>query len=308
MYDAWMEEFGGKKVVTYEKAESWVGPDVAYAVREDYEDETSISQRLDSLVANEGATALQAIVIGAWGKVCEGDDSGTIIETLAGFAPRLPELRALFLGDMTYSECELSWINQGDVTPLLRAFPNLREFGVRGGSGLRLSRIDHPHLVSLTIETGGLSRETIRDIFLCQFPALEKLVLLLGESNYGFDGGVEDLQPLMTGKLFPNLKHLGLMNSEIANDIAAVIVNAPVVERLEVLDLSMGNLSSEGVRSLMSLAEQKTLKRLNISHHYASPEEIETLKKALPFELVAAPASDDGDEEDEDWRPILHAE
>ncbi len=31
----------------------------------------------------------------------------------------------------------------------------------------------------------------------------------------------------LAGKVFPKLKYLGLMNSEIANDIAAVVVNAP---------------------------------------------------------------------------------
>ena len=121
---------------------------------------------------------------------------------------------------------------------------------------MSLSRVRHDVLRELAIETGGLPRSVLREIFLCEFPALEHLELLLGEPNYGFDGTVEDLQPLLAGGLFPRLKFLGLMNSTIANDIAAVLVNSPLVGRIEALDLSMGMLDAEGVKSLMGLGPQ----------------------------------------------------
>ena len=53
-------------------------------------------------------------------------------------ADRLTGLTALFLGEMTCEENEISWIQQGDVTPLLRAFPRLEVLRVRGGEGLEL--------------------------------------------------------------------------------------------------------------------------------------------------------------------------
>jgi hypothetical protein len=176
--------------------------------------------------------------------------------------------------------------------------------GVRGGSGLSFSKLAHGGLKELVIQTGGLSRATIREIFLCEFPSLEHLELLFGEENYGFDGGVEDLQPLLAGRLFPKLKYLGLMNSVIANDIAAVLVNAPIAAQVESIDLSLGNLDDEGVRSLLALASHSQLKRLNISHHYASEEVVAALAKALPFVVVA----EDRQEPEDDWRPIAHAE
>jgi hypothetical protein len=121
----------------------------------------------------------------------------------------------LFVGEMTVEECEISWINQSDVSPLLKAFPKLETLRVRGGSGLSFSRMAHQSLRELVVETGGLSRSTIRETFLCDFPALERLQLQLGDGGYGFDGSVEDLQPLLAGKLFPKLEYLGLTNSEI---------------------------------------------------------------------------------------------
>jgi len=132
---------------------------------------------------------------------------------------------------------------------------------IRGGSGLSFSRVRNDSLRELAIETGGLARSVIRELFLCEFPALEHLELLFGEENYGFDGSVEDLQPVFSGQLHPQLRFLGLMNSTIANDIAAVVVNSPIVDRIEVLDLSMGNLDDAGVQSLHGLAGKRNLPR-----------------------------------------------
>jgi len=90
----------------------------------------------------------------------------------------------------------------------------------------------------------------------------------------------------------------------IANDIAAVVVNSPIVERIETLDLSMGNLDDEGVASLTSLAGRTRLKRLNISHHYASEVAVGALAEFLPCEVVA----DDRQDPDDEFRPIVHNE
>src|SRR5690606_20229964 len=109
---------------------------------------------------------------------------------------------------------------------------------------------------------------------------------------YGFDATVEDLQPLLAGSLYPKLKFLGLMNSDIADDIAAVLVNSPIVNRLETIDLSLGTLSDAGVRSLHGLARHDHLKQLNISHHYASEAELASLVEALPFQVVAEDPQD----------------
>jgi hypothetical protein len=296
--------FGNQLVIDFEGAETWKGPISAYRLREEYEDETTIADRLDKLLKQPGVDQLKSLIIGAWSGSCEGTDASEIIAKLVEVAPRLPKLRSLFLGELTYEECEISWIKQSDVSPILEAFPKLEELRIRGGEGLSFSRVQHDSLKSLAIETGGLSRSTLRELFLCEFPALEHLELLLGESNYGFDGTAEDLQPVLSGRLYPRLKFLGLMNSEIANDLAAVVVNSPIVDRIETLDLSMGNLDDAGVRSLRSLADGHNLKRLNISHHYASDEVVQELQELLPCEVVA----DDKQDADDEWRPIVHAE
>jgi hypothetical protein len=304
MYSELLTTFHGKRVVNFEDEDSWQGPDVAYRLREEYEDSVSVAERLDTLLRQDGADRLTGLIIGAWSGACTGDDAAEIVQTLADEAPRLPNLTALFLGEMTYEECEISWINQTNVTAVLGAYPILEVLRIRGGNGLSFSPIRHEGLRELAIETGGLSRSTLREIFLCEFPHLAHLELLLGEENYGFDGDVDDLQPLLSGQLFPELKFLGLMNSEIADEIAAVVVNSPIVERIDVLDLSMGNLTDEGVRSLWALPKSTKLQRVNISHHFASPNLVGQLRNRISAEVVA----DDPQEPEDEWRPIVHAE
>jgi len=304
MYNELITEFAGLPVVGFDDDAAWKGPDKAYRIREDYDDEVSVADRLDALLALPESAKLSALIIGAWSTVSEGNSSEKVVAKLVEIAPRLPNLRALFLGEMTYEESELSWINQSDVSPILQAFPKLEIFTIRGGTELAFSPVAHSSLRELTIETGGLPRSVLRELFLCDLPNLELLKLLLGESNYGFDGSVEDLQPLLSGKLYPRLHTLGLMNSEIADELAAVVVNAPIVDRIATLDLSMGNMTAEGIRSLHELASKKNLKLLDISHHFATEDEIAALTEALSCEVVA----EDPQEPEDEWRPILHAE
>lgn len=304
MYSEFTESFHGLPTQDFSDSDDWKGADIAYRLREEYDDEIKIADRLAELLKQPGVEQLSTLIIGSWTGSCEGEDSKSVVDLLVLAAPRLPGLRHLFFGEMTYEECEISWINQSDLTPLLSAFPKLETLRIRGGSGLSFSPLRHDALRELAMETGGLPRSAIREICLCEFPVLEHLELLLGEENYGFDGGVEDLQPLLSGQLFPRLKWLGLMNSVIANDIAAVAVNAPLISRLEHLDLSLGNLDGEGVRSLQGLNTFQNLKSLNISHHFAADEDIAALKAVLPFQVIA----EDKQEPEDDWRPIVHAE
>ncbi len=304
MFTESLEEFNGLTIVDFNDVDQWQGPGVAYRLREEYEDEVSVKDRLDALLECDGVDKLTTLIIGAWSGACEGDSSEGLVADLVAAAPKLPALQALFIGEMTYEECEISWIKQSDVSPILSAYPKLQTLRIRGGEGLHFSRVQNSSLRELAIETGGLERSVLREIFLCDFPNLEHLELMLGDGGYGFDGSPEDLQPVLSGRLYPKLQFLGLMNSEIVNDIAPVVVNSPIVERIKILDLSGGNLEDTGIASLQALADYKNLKRLNISHHYCSEAAVSQLKAALACEVDASDAKDADDE----WRPILHAE
>ncbi|MFE1547997.1 STM4015 family protein [Streptomyces sp. NPDC058718] len=245
---------------------------------------------------------VRALVVGGWDEPYE-TSSAPIVAALIAARDRLTDLRAVFLGDMTFEDCEISWITQSDVTPLLAAYPALREFGVRGATELAFPSIRHDSLETLVVESGGLPAEVVRGIVGSELPALENLELWLGTDNYGGDSTVEDLAPLLTGTGFPALRSLGLCNSVIQDDIAAAVAGAPVVARIERLGLSMGVLTDEGAAALLDGQPLTHLTRLDLSHHYLSEVMRERVRAALAPHGVTVvlddpqEAEDDGDGE-----------
>ncbi|MET9554581.1 STM4015 family protein [Streptomyces sp. NPDC006645] len=225
-------------------------------------------------------TEVRALIVGAWSEAYETAPDAVIAAIVAA-SGQLPSLRALFVGDITYEECEISWINQTAMAPLINALPQLRSFGVRGGQDLNMTGVKHEELRSLTVETGGLDADVVRNIGAADLPALEHLDIWLGTSWYGANTIVADLDPFLTGARLPALKSLALRNSEIQDDIAAALAGAPVVARLETLDLSMGTLGDEGAEALLGGQPLTHLKKLDLHHHYLSEPMRERIRATL---------------------------
>ncbi|MGW5865144.1 STM4015 family protein [Streptomyces sp. NPDC055239] len=255
---------------------------------------------------------VRAIIVGAWSDVYENGPE-EVIAALIAAKERMPALRALFLGDIDSEECEISWITQDCVTPLLDAFPELEEFAVRGGEGLLFPAVEHGRLRSLTVETGGLPVEVVRGIAASDLPALEHLDLWLGTSGYGGDAAVSDLQPFFAGTRLPRLRQLALRNSEIQDEIAEAMASAPVVARLEVLDLSMGVLTDEGATALLAGQPLTHLKKLDLHHNFLSEALAARVRESLePAGVEVDLDPDDADEDAEDdgtvWRYVAVGE
>lgn len=293
-----LETFAGKPVEDYDPSNGIQRPrEVAYRARIDYdafENGTEIEALLEQLAADAHAPELEALVIGAWDYESSTDASG-IVAQLVKLASRFTSLQALFIGDITFEEQEISWIRQSDVSPVLAAYPNLQVLRVRGGQDLRLSGLAHGTLRELGIEAGGLSEDLLADVGNARLPALERLELWLGVEEYGYAGSIDALAPLLAGKAFPALRHLGLMNAEDEDDVAARVAASPLLARLSVLDLSMGTLGDDGARALLAAPALQSLDKLVIDHHYLSPELIEALE-ALPIETEISEPEDDGED------------
>ncbi len=288
--------FIGRRVVDFDP-EKPVKDDVVYRFRSSWNDHNLIGH-LEQFLALPTATQVTALVIGAW----HGDDSGAspenVIACLVANKERIPKLAALFLGDITSEENEMSWINQCDLSPLLSAFPALELLRSRGGEGLALQNPSHPSLRALAMETGGMDASVVQSISKSSFPSLEYLELWLGTDEYGATATVRDLQPILTRQLFPNLKYLGLRNSYIADEVAIVVASSPILQQIETLDLSLGTLTDEGARALLKISSP-SLKKLNLHYNYVSAEVVKLLK-ALPFTVDASHAADMQDEGIED--------
>ncbi|MFH8447880.1 STM4015 family protein [Streptomyces fungicidicus] len=270
---------------------------VAWRISADsYDAEEQWTEAFARFCSAVDTTRVRALAVGAWEDAYDRGP-GDIVEALVTARDRLPGLRSLFLGDMHSEECEISWINQTDVTPLLSAYPALEEFGVRGGQGLRFPALRHDALCTLVVETGGLPVEVVRGIGASELPALENLDLWLGTSWYGADSEAADLEPVLSGARLPRLRYLALRNSEIQDEIAAAVASAPVVARLEVLDLSMGTLGDDGAAALLGGQPLTHLRKLDLHHNYLS----EPLLRRLRETLGSAGVELDLDRDDADW-------
>ncbi len=299
--------FAGKKVRDYTGGALYDLDKFAFRVKQEYEAEKKFFETFNELVEQDGAPDLTALVIGMWDDEQFEAGSQQIVEALVTAKDRLKGLKAIFLGDIVGEECEVSWIHQSDVSPIFNAYPDLEIFTVRGSEDLSFGHLSHANLKQLTVQSGGLNVNIVRDILGSDLPNLEHLELYLGTENYGANTAPDDLAPLLRGELFPKLTYLGLKDSEIADQIAAVAANAPILERLQVLDLSLGTLSDEGARSLMTSDKLQHLEKLDIHYHFLTPDTLNDLKSHVRKLKVKIDASDPQDPNDE-WRNVSVSE
>lgn len=293
--------FAGFKIKKYDakkKLESL--NNTAYKLSLDYEEAdggSTMSELLTSYFADPQSAQTEALIIGAWEECGGGTDSSEIVECLVSSHEKLPKLKALFIGDMEQEESEISWINQSDMSPLFLAYPGLEHFVIRGGTALSLGRIQHKNLKSLVIESGGLPAGVVRDIGTSDLPNLNYLELWTGSDNYGGDSTPDDFKELLAGKRLPALKYLGLRDSEIADELAKAVAKSPLLDRIEVLDMSMGAIGDEGALALAAAPETKKLKKLDLHWHYISEKVCAQLRKLGPRVDVSEQqeAEDDGD-------------
>lgn len=73
------------------------------------------------------------------------------------------------------------------------------------------------------------------------------------------------------------------------------VAQAPLLERLQRLELSLGNLTNDGARSLLASPSIHRLHELVIEHHYLSPELVAALE-SLDLQVDVDPEAMDGDE------------
>lgn len=292
-------EFMGKEVYDFAVGDSLRDPATSVpALRATWEHEdVSGVDLIRAMLQDPNADQLTGVVIGAWITEIVEDPPVEMVEALLAAAEQLPSLRGLFFGDIIYEECEVSWLEMTDLSPLIQAFPKLEHMQVRGSQSLELGVIESLNLKTLIAESGGMPRTILADLWKSKLPELTHLEIYLGDSGYGWDGSIADLEPLLSGELFPKLTHLGLRDSEIADQIAEAVAQAPLLERLEVLDLSLGTLGDRGVKALLTAPAFAKLKKFDMHHHYVSEEVLKQLT-ALGIEINAEDAQGDADEDD----------
>ena len=288
-FNEYVETFAGLPICEYQQGAAITETDVAHrvALRGDvyYDDDfkSSPEEFYGDFFAANGLENVKTLVFGCWN--FEGDGSVTMItDLLVENAAKLPNLKALFLGDVVSEDCEVSWLEMGNISKLWAAFPQLETFWIRGGEGLSLGKMGLPNLKELVVQTGGLSKKVVQEVLAADLPNLEHLELWLGDEGYGADTSVADFAELFNGSLFSKLKYLGLCNSEYSDELAKALATSAIIDRIETLDLSNGTLGDKGAEALLTTGKLNNLKKLDVHHHYLSDESMEKLK-ALPCEV-----------------------
>ncbi len=200
----------------------------------------------------------------------------------------LPHLRTLYLGSFHSEETELNWSSLGDVSPIYKAAPKLRELELRSGS-MTLGEIDLPELEKLTIVTGGLDPGSLASICNATWPALTELSIQLGDE---YDLTLAHLQPIFDGTAFPKVTHLGLGNSKITDEICRGLAGSEIAKRLVSLDLSKGTLGDDGARALAAGYLPK-LASLDVSSSWLSNQGVAVVAR-LAADVNDSDQSDDG--------------
>lgn len=281
-------QYHGKPVVEFRMGDTIADPasvrTTAYRLTQDYDSEEGQRDLLDAFLAQVDTASLDTLIIGAWSEAHD-ESPKDFLDGLIERRAELPALRHLFVGDMTYEECEISWIIQADCNPLLDAFPQLQSLRVRGSTSLVLAPFTHDALEELAIECGGLPSEIAKAIAASRMPALKRLELWLGDDNYGFDGDLALYAQLIDAIDASRLHYLGLRNAQISDALAFYLAAQPWLGKLDTLDLSMGTIGDEGAKALCDSPHLQGLGTLDLSHHYIG-EELQACLKALPCKVV----------------------
>jgi len=262
-----------------------------------------VGTMLGELITKPNSNLIPGLIISDvnWDRL-EQARTDPMVKPLVAVRDRLPNLKALFLSELTADECEISWIEHGDVSPIFEAYPNLEHFQIRGCGSLSLGELSHSALKRLVIESGGLSAEVVGEIAAADLPQLEQLELWLGTELYGGDVTIEDIRAPLDSEGYPQIKHLGLRNCEILDDVVAVLVDSPLIERLRVLDLSLGCLSDKGAEHLLACPAVAKLEELDIHYHFVSNPMVQRLE-ALGIEIDASDPQDPEGHENETEEP-----
>lgn len=265
----------------------------------DWEDYDENGKSAETLIAeimeDEEFPQIEELIIGCWGGAWE-DSCQPIIDGMVQNKEKFAHIKSLFMGDMDYEDCEVSWIIQGNYSKLWEALPNLKELTIKGSMELVLGEICHENLESLEIICGGLGSDVIEQIANAKLPNLKKLNLYLGSDGYGFDGDEKTIQDLLEKTDFTKLEYLGINDSEIQDEVTEVILASKYMDRITTLDLSNGTLSDKGGQLLLeTLPKYPNITTVDLHFHYLSDEMMEKLE-ALPISIDL----DEQNEADED--------
>lgn len=274
---------------------------------EQYENGKGPKTMIDDILADPDFSQVTDVTIGSWGSAWE-DNCQMILDDIADNKDKFAHVQQLFVGDMDYEDCEVSWIMQGNYGRLWKALPGLKELTIKGSTDLSLGEVEHENLEALTIICGGLPVSVLEEIQKAKLPNLKKLVLYIGVENYGFDGDEDTIRTFLEKSDFPKLTHLGIEDSEIQDQLTQVVLESKYMGQIHTLDLANGTLTDKGGALLLEkIPSYPNIKVLDIHYHYLSDTMAQQLK-GLPIQVDASEANEPEEYDGEIWMDAMLTE
>jgi hypothetical protein len=237
----------------------------------------------------------------AFGLIEWGDQDNQAICALLMDPPAgPPPLRSLKIGafgdddllDRGEIDISRAWLSSLVRLPAL--YPALEELELTGRLNSRgveplLGAIELPALRRFAFRTGGLPTEHMAEIRDARWPRLEELDLWFGDSDYGGDCTLDDVLPLLDGRVaLPALRRLGLRNTTFADELCEPLLRSPLLPQLTALDLSLGVLTDDGAELLARGADRLAhLERVVVRENCLTPAGIARLADTgLPIDAA----------------------
>ena len=213
------------------------------------EDDKNAETMIEDIMNDPEFSGFEELGIGDWGGAWE-ESAQPLIDGMIENKEKFSHIKSLFIGDMDFESCEVSWIMQADYSKLWEAMPQLEKIVIKGSADLELGNIEHDNLQHFEIICGGLPKDNIASVKNAKLPSLQTLLLYIGVDDYGFDGDISTIKDLLANSDFPKLTYLGLTDSEIQDEITEAVFDSKYISQITTLDLSMGSLTDKGGRRL----------------------------------------------------------
>lgn len=274
---------------------------------EQYEEGVTPEDMVKQILDDPEFPALNEIIIGCWGDVWD-DGCQLLLDSIVDASEKFSHIEKLFVGDMGYEECEVSWIIQGNYSRIWKAMPQLKELTIKGSSELVLGEICHENLEALTIICGGLPNSVIEEIKKAKLPNLKKLLLYIGIDDYGFEGDENTIRAFLEEADFPKLEYLGIEDSEIQDELVQAVLESKYMKQLKVLDLANGTLTDKGGFLLLeTIPSYPNIEELDVHFHYMSEGMVKDLQ-ALPAKVDASERYEPEEYKGEIWMNAMLTE
>jgi uncharacterized protein (TIGR02996 family) len=222
---------------------------------------------------------------------CETDVPMLIAAAAASPAGKV--LRKLSIGSFGEYDVDNGMFCPGQLGQF--AFPALETLRIHC-SDHSFGGFDLPKLKSLAIETCSFSKAHLETVFSSNWPALERVELWFGSERRQADCTVADLGPILDGTAFPKIEHLGLMNSEFADDLPKALATSKVLSRLKTLDLSRGTMGPDGARALLAAKDAfKHLESISLDENFLHDDDLLDELMAAGLRIRAEDQKDDDD-------------